>query len=103
MKEIKIQFELKESGDVVIANRTENKIYTIDFEEKKLTAATLYDTLTYNAESKYVYLDDQLMTDDVTKNSYFCEVREVIKDICGSINKINFPEPESDVEEEIEE
>lgn len=104
MKEIKIQFELKESGDILFKNLTDDKTFTIDFLTKKMSAKLLYDALAYSKESIYVFDEDQVHSGEKRKLEIFVEVKDVIVDICCSINKINSPQKDkqSDLEIQIE-
>ena len=99
MKETNLQLQLAESGDFIFQNVTDDLSFTVEYATKKLSAKSLFETLAYTQDSKYLFLEDIIKTDEVKMKENFVEIKNVITDICDSITEINFPKEDDDTEE----
>ncbi len=91
MKEISLQLKIESNGDIVFDNLTDSKNFIIDYSTKKISAKSLFDAIEYTIDAKYIFSKDVINTNDSRMKEYFEEVKQIITDICSSINNINFP------------
>ena len=89
MIETKLQFKLKENGNFILENLTDNTKMEIDYNDKKLSANEIYNTLAYEKGKKYIFKNDIRNTEERIMLEYFDEFKSIISDICEDINKIS--------------
>lgn len=92
MKEISLQLKIESNGDIIFSNITDNKNFTIDYSAKKVSAKSIFEAIEYSNDAKYIFVTEVIETTDTRMMEYFEEVKNVITDICLSINTVNFPE-----------
>ena len=88
MKEMTINLTMNEEKNIVIKNISNEKFFTILYDNKTITASSIYEMLTY--EPNVIYDIESNIDDIVDENDkiYFSDVISLIKAITDEINEM---------------
>ena len=100
MSEILIRIEIDNNNDICISNENTGASFTISYENKYISASSIYDVLSYKTGDVYVFKEVGIeeKTEEKVKQ-YFKEIVNMFDKIRDEISSLTIKDPDDDISE----